>query len=223
MAQIPNLSLPAHRSGIIREQAIDESLSPETSVEFAMNLDFDRIGAVTLRKGLTIVGDQIGSNTPILGIGNFRNNARTKFRALAKLGTDVYDFSGSSWTSVRSGLTASSKADFANFLDLTYMVNGNANQACQTYDGTTFGTTNVASLPAGDFVEQYRSRVWVGDSSTDKVFYTDVVATDQTLSGGTSFLQISPQDGESMTALVRHPRALLVFKNSHIYRVFSIF
>jgi len=222
MAAIPKLPLPLYRDGIIREDAIDQSLVPETSVEFAMNLNFDSLGAVRLRRGLTVVDGQIASGTPILGIGLYRNNARTTFRSLANVGTAVYDYSGANWTAVRSGLTSGGKADFANFLDLTYMVNGNGNQACQTYNGSTFGTTNVGSLPAGDFVEQYRSRIWVGDASTDQVFFTDVVSTSQTLSGGSSFLQISPQDGESMTGLKRHARALLVFKNNHIYRIFSI-
>ena len=222
MAVIPKLPLPLYRSGMIREEAVDQMLVPETSLEFAMNLDFDSLGAVKLRKGLTILGSQIGSSTPVLGIGNYRNNAGTTFSALANVLNDVYHYQGSSWVSVRSGLTSGGKADFANFIDLTYMVNGNGNQACQTYNGTTFGTTGVGSLPAGDFVEQYRSRIWVADNATDKVFYSNVVSTTNTLDGGASFLQISPQDGEKITGLKRHPRALLVFKNNHIYRIFSI-
>lgn len=222
MAVIPNLSLPILQNGVVREQAVDEVLAPENTAQFALNLHFDRIGALQLRKGMTAVGGQIASNTAILGIANYRNNARTVYRALAKVGASVYAFNESSWSSVRSGLTASGKARFANFIDLTYMVNGNANEVCSTFNGTTFGTSNVASLPKGDFIEQYRSRIWVGDSSTDNLYYSDVVGTDNTLTGGTSYLQISPQDGEKMTGLKRHPRALLVFKNNHIYRVFSI-
>ena len=101
------------------------------------------------------------------------------------------------------------------------MVDGNTGSAVSTYNGSTFGSTNIGSLPAGDDIENYRSRIWVADSATDKVYYTDVVSTSQTISGGTSFIQVSPQDGEKITALKRHPDALLVFKQNHIYRILS--
>jgi hypothetical protein len=222
MANIPQVALPTIQNGIVREAAVDQFLVPENTTEFALNLNFDKIGAIQLRKGMTALGDQLASNTPILGTANYRNNAGTIYRQLAKVGAAVYAYNGTNWTVVRSGLNAASKARFANFIDLTYMVNGNANESLQTYNGTTFGTSNVASLPKGDFIEQYRSRIWVADSSTDKLYYSDVVATDNTLTGGTSFLQISPQDGEKITGLKRHPDALLVFKNNHIYRVATI-
>lgn len=217
---VPKLSLPITTGGIIREEAIDES--PENTVEWALNLNFDKIGVLQLRKGMTSLGDAIGNNTPILGMANYRNNAGTVYRQLAKMGTAVYAFNGTTWSNVRSGVNASSKARFANFIDLTYMVNGNANESIQTFNGSTFGTSNIGSFTDGDFIEQYRSRIWVADNSTDKLYYSDVVSSSQTLSGGTSFLQISPQDGEKITGLKRHSRALLVFKNNHIYRVFSI-
>lgn len=216
-----NIPLPLPQNGIVREAAVDELMVPENTVQEAVNLHFDRIGAVTLRKGLTLLGSQIADGTAVLGIGNYRNNAGTTYRALAKVGTAVYAYNGSSWSAVRSGLGASTKARFTNFIDLTYMVNGNAGSGVQTYNGSSFGTSNVGSLPAGDFIEQYRSRVWVGDSATDKLYYSNVVSTSNTITGGTEFLQISPQDGEKMTGLKRHPRALLVFKNNHIYRVFT--
>ena len=33
--------------------------------------------------------------------------------------------------------------------------------------------------------------------------------------------KFSPQDGESITGLIRVPRALLLFKQNHIYRIYS--
>ena len=208
--------------GMIREKVVDSFLSPLDSCEFSMNLHTDQIGALTLRKGLTLLGAGIGSS-PILGMGNYRNNAGTNYKALAKIAVDIYSFNGTSWSSVRSGLDTTSKARFTNLVDYIFMVNGNENEVLQTYNGSgSFGTTNVASLPTGDFIENYRSRIWVADNSVDNVYYSDVVTTSQTITGGTSFIQISPQDGEKITGLKRHPRALLVFKENHIYRIFSI-
>jgi hypothetical protein len=220
---MPKLTLPPITKGIIRDKAVDSVLVPPDSVQFLKNLHTDVYGALTLRKGMTTLGAQISAGNPVLGMTNYRNNAGTTFQALAKVANDVYAFNGTSWSSVRSSLTVSSKARFTSLVDYVFMVNGNGNEALQTYNGSgNFGTTNAASLPKGDLIETFRSRIWVGDSSNDRVYYSDVVTTSNTITGGTSFLQISPADGENVTGLKRHPRALLVFKQNHIYRIFSI-
>lgn len=215
--------IPQFIKGIVRESAVDHYLSPQDSVELSLNLHGDTIGSMKLRKGLTLLGTQLVDNTAILGMGQYRNNAGSNYKALAKVGTVVMAYDGASWTNVRTALTATSKARFTNFVDYAFMVNGTGNEVCSTYNGSSsFGSVNVASLPAGDFIDNYRSRIWVAQSTTDKVYYSDVVTTNNTITGGTAFIQVSPQDGEKITGLTRHARALLVFKNNHIYRIFSI-
>lgn len=218
------LSLPPYTKGMVRESAVDSPLSPTDSVELSMNLHGDVIGVMKLRKGITLLGSQIAASTPVLGIGNYRNNAGTTYRALAHVGTQTYAYNGSSWSSVRNSLVSGSKARFTNFVDYTFMVNGNgaAGDAIKTYDGSTFGTTNTASLPKGDFIENYRSRIWIADNSVDKLYYSDVVTTSNTITGGTSFIQISPADGEKIRGIKRTDRSLLVFKENHIYRVYNV-
>ena len=214
-----------YKYGVVREAAVDEMLVPSDSVELAINLHFDRIGAVVSRPGITALGGTIDSGA-VLGLGVYRNNAGSTYAALAKVGTSVYANTGSGWNPVRTGLSSSTtKARFTNLVDYTFMVDGNSaagGSVLQTWGGSgTFGATNDGDLPRGDLIENYRNRIWVGDSSTDKLYYSDVVTTSNTITGGTSFLQISPADGEKMMALKRHTRALLVFKQNHIYRVFS--
>ena len=222
MSKIEKLPLPNYTEGIIRPAAVDETVALPSSVSLSVNFNFDRIGAIETRPGTTLLGNTIVASTPVLGMHNYINNAETTHRLLAKVGTVVYDFDGSSWTSRRTGLTASSKARFTSLVDYTFMVNGSNGQPCMTYNGNAFGTTNVASLPAGDFIENFRSRIWVANSLTDKLYYSDVVTTSNTITGGGSFLQISPQDGDSITGIKRTSNALLVFKRNHIYRVYSI-
>lgn len=219
MAELKKIPYPPIQNGMVCEEAVDEILSPPNTAQFIKNLHCDRIGALTLRKGLTLVGSQVSSGNAILGMANYINNARTTLCLLAKTNTSVYSYNGSSWTEARTGLTASSKARFTNFIDKTYMVNGS--QAPQAFNGSTFSSTGTASLQTGDYIENYRNRVWVAEKSTDKVYYTDVVSTSNTITGGTEFLQISPQDGEQITGLKRSASCLLVFKNNHIYRLFT--
>ena len=223
MPKAPGFSLAYTQNGIVRSSAVDDSLVPENTCQMAMNLHFDRIGAVSLRSGLTAVGGLIEASQTVLGMANYRNNAGTNYKLLAKVNANVYAYDGANWSSVRGSLAVASKARFTNLVDYTFMVNGNANQTCATYNGSgSFGTTNVADLPSGDCIENFRSRIWVANSATDKVYYSDVVTTSNTITGGSSFLQISPQDGEKITGLQRHSRALLVFKQNHIYRIYSI-
>ncbi len=223
MQKIQPFQLQYCQNGMVRSSAVDDVLVPENTCQMALNLNFDRIGAVVSRNGLTALGDTVEASQAVLGMANFRNNAGTNYRLLAKLNANVYSYDGASWSSVRSSLTPSSKARFTNFVDYTFMVNGNGNQACATYNASgNFGVVNVASLPAGDCIENFRSRIWVADNSSDKVYYSDVVSTSNTITGGASYIQVSPQDGEKITGLKRHSRALLVFKQNHIYRIFSI-
>ena len=219
-----SLPLPQFTKGMVREAAVDSALSPPDSVELSLNLHGDTIGAYKPRRGLTLLGAQVESGAAVLGIGNYRNNAGTAYRALAKVDRDLYAYNGSTWSSVRNTLVAASKMRYTNFVDYTFMVNGvgAAGDAITTYDGSTVGTTNVASLPKGDFIENYRSRIWVADSSVDKLYYSDVVTTSNTITGGTAFLQISPADGEKLTGLKRTAKALLAFKQNHIYRVMNV-
>ena len=217
------IDLPQIQNGIIRTSAVDDTLAPQDTASFALNVNFDSIGAFEVRKGLTQVGSTLTSSKAVTGLHNYINNAGTNYKLLAMVNTTVKAYNGTSWSDVRTGLTADSRARFTSLVDYTFMVNGNANQACKSYAGAgSFGTTNVADLPAGDYIENFRSRIWVASSATDKLYYTDVVNTDNTITGGTSFIQISPQDGESITGLKRNKNALLVFKQNHIYRVYSI-
>ena len=218
------LSLPQYTKGMVREAAVDSQLSPPDSVELSLNLHGDTIGAFKLRKGMTLLDAQVSAGSAVLGIGNYRNNAGTLYRALAMVGTALYHYTGAAWASIRSGLVNGSKMRYTNFVDCTFMVNGNGvnGDAINTYNGTAVSTTNCASLPKGDFIENYRSRIWVADQSNDKLYYSDVVTTLNTITGGTEFIQISPADGEKIRGLKRTARALLVFKENHIYRVFNI-
>ena len=125
---------------------------------------------------------------------------------------------------------ASKKARFSQFLDYTWMVNGNAGDAIQTFNGFSFGTTLVpATLPKGDFIHGgFEGRVWVADKDQDIIYYTDIVQFTPpstyvlTFDITTNYIKnFSPQDGQYFTGLFRVPRALLAFKQDSIYRIYG--
>ncbi len=122
------------------------------------------------------------------------------------------------------------KARYAQFLNYLWRVNGADNTNVATANGGAWGTTLVpAGFPRADFISAgFEGRVWVFDASNDVVYYTDIVQfvppDIYTLSFDidVNFIQnFSPQDGQTFTGCFRVPRALLVFKQNSIYRIYG--
>lgn len=219
-------------SGLITESAVAENSYPLDACTEAINWNFDVLGRATLRSGTTLVGNTLSGN--LLGLYNFRDSGSgTNNRLIAVNGSSVYYLgAASTWTSIRS-VTASLKARFSTFLDYVFMVNGT--DATAIWDGsssTSFLTTgNASGAPTGKFIDNYRARMWIAGNSTypDRLYYssvpsavtTPVITWDTSVTTG-QWIDISPSDGENITALHRTKNALLVFKNNHIYNVYSI-
>jgi len=228
MANIENIKIPYPTEGVIRSAQLSDTVCPENSVQLAINFHFDRIGSMTQRLGVATYATTLGGSVTAFGTLNIQGGAK---RLFAQVGTAIHSWNGSTWTSVRSGLNTD-KARFSQFLNRTWMVNGNDNDDVETSNGGAFDTTDVpATFPKGDFIQAgFDGRVWVADSSNDILYYTDIV---QSLDG-TSYepltfsltenfiAKFSPQNGESITGLFRVPKALLLFKENHIYRVYGI-
>lgn len=230
---IKDIQLPFPTEGVIRSAQLSDTVCPENSVQLAVNMHFDRIGSMTTRPGVatyaTTLAGSIGS------FGTLNSQANTTKYLFARVGTVIYALNSATgaWASVRTSLTGTAKARFSQFLNRTWMVNGNAGDVPKTSNGGTFDTTDVpATFPKGDFIEAgYEGRVWVADSANDILYYTDVVQSTNgttyvsplTFTLTTNFISLfSPQDGESITGLFRVPKALLLFKQNHIYRVYGV-
>ncbi len=223
---INNIKLPYPVEGVIRTAQLSDTVAPEQSVQLGVNVVFDQIGAITTRKGIATFATALGGK--IISLGRFYKNSSNVRRLLAQVGTTISSWNGTTWSAVRTLSSATNKARYSQFLDLVYTVNGNATiggGTPQTFDGSAYGTTNVSLLPAGDYVQAgFEGRVWIGDAATDRLYYSLIVTAGGviTTSSPCDYIErLSPQDGESMTALYRVPRALLVFKQNHIYRVYG--
>lgn len=221
------------KSGLITQGAIAEDNYPIDAVIESINYNFDVIGEMTLRPGSTQLGESLAAS-PILGLYNFLDSgAGTNNRLIAVNGTVAYYLSGSTWTSKRAALTPGSKARFSTLLDFVFMVNGTDPTA--VWDGNpanSFDVTgNALNAPIGKFIENFRARMWIAGNPTypDRVYYstlpaaisTPVITWDTNVTTG-QWIDVSPSDGENITALHRTKSALLVFKNNHLYRIYSI-
>jgi len=225
---IKNIKIPYPNEGVIRSAQLSDTVCPENSVQLGINMHFDRIGSMTTRPGVTTYADDLSGSVTSFGTLNIQGGNKRLFGQVAK---DISVWNGTTWTSVDTA-TVTTKARFSQFLNRVWRINGNAGDKPETSNGGAFGTTDVpATFPAGDFIEAgFDGRVWIADSSTDILYFTDIVQS----TNGTSYVspltfdittnfitKFSPQDGESITGLFRVPKALLLFKQNHIYRVYS--
>ena len=147
--------------------------------------------------------------------------------------TQVRNWDGTSWVVRRSGLAQVSKPRFAQYLNYIWMVNGNdriGGDPVATSSGGAFGADLVPeNFPKGDFIHAgFEGRVWVIDKSLGVIHYTDIVqfappnVYTLTYDPAVNFISnLSPQTGQSFTALYRVPRALLVFTEDTIFRIYG--
>ncbi len=231
---LPPTDRKSLESGLITKGAVAESRRPETSVEECLNFHMDTIGSATLRKGCTLVDTSLGS--AILGMHYFVDSlhagTNTKLMVVSGTAVSYLNAAGDGWTVVRSGLTAGSKARFSTYLDYTFMVNGT--EATAVWDGTGAGfvtTGNAASAPTGQFIENFRSRMWIAGNATypDRLYYSSIPSSVTTpiITWNTSvtvgqWIDISPSDGDTITGLQRYKNKMIVFKTNRLYRVFDI-
>lgn len=140
---------------------------------------------------------------------------------------------GGAWTVRRSMLATVSKPRFSQYLGYIWMVNGNDNiggDPVATSNGGDFGDDLVPdNFPAGDFIHAgFEGRVWVANKTLGIIYYTDIVqflppnTYTLTYNPQVNFITtITPQTGQTITALYRVPRALLVFTEDTITRIYG--
>lgn len=151
----------------------------------------------------------------------------------AASGTSVFNTVSGAWTSRRSGLAVVSKARFSQYLNYIWMVNGNeqiGGNPVATSNGGNFGSDLIpANFPQGDFISAgFEGRVWVANKTIGVIYYTDIVQFIPpstyvlTYNQAVNFISnLTPQTGQSITALYRVPRALLVFTEDTIFRIYG--
>lgn len=146
---------------------------------------------------------------------------------------EVSNWDGATWTVRRSTLQQVSKPRFAQYLNYIWMVNGNealGGDPVATSNGGAFGTDLVPeNFPKGDFISAgFEGRVWTADKTMGVIHYTDIVqyvppyTYSLSYNADVNFITtISPQTGEQFTALYEVPRALLVFTENTITRIYG--
>lgn len=143
------------------------------NVEYAVSL-----GSVSKAKQYAQHSSNAGS-TSIQGIFPFESADETNRLFMASNGTIYEDVTGT-WTSRKTGLSATASFDYAMFYDKIYVSNG-TDSVYYSSNGTTW--TAVAITPK--FCETYKNRMYYanyGGSNANRFTYSDL--GDGTFSGG---------------------------------------
>lgn len=228
---VPEVNMEYPNEGVIRSAAIADTVAPTNSMELAVNMNFDSVGAMQSRPGVSqYASSSLSGKINALGSLGILSPLTRKIFAQVYNG-DIFMWDGSVWTNVRTmtvGLT--NKVRFTQWLNLIFMCNGYNGTYVNASSGGAFSTTGVPSgFPLVDFINGgFDGRLWGAVAADDTLWYSDVVQFNNSGSpkysltfNTANYIGLSPQDGESITGLFRVPRALLVFKQNSIYRVFS--
>lgn len=149
-----------------------------------------------------------------------------------KANGDVDIWNGATWVNVRTNLRTGGKARFSQYLNYLWMVNGNTaiGNPVATSNGSTFGTTLVpVGFPPGDFIHAgFEGRIWVLDATYGIIYYSDIVQFTPpdvytiTYDPDVNFIKdIAPQNGQKFTGVFEVPRALLIFTQDSIFRIYG--
>lgn len=212
---------------------------------FDMSLIGDRLSGYDFANGGYTSAVNLSSNEVIVVWGNVdaEEGQAVMFQSFGDVvsgrwlyaghGDEVSNWNGSTWTTRRSGLAQVSKPRFSQYLNYIWMVNGNeqiGGDPVATSDGGNFGTDLVPDdFPRGDFIHAgFEGRVWIANKTLGIIYYTDIVQFIPpvtyllTYNPTVNFIStISPQTGQQITALYRVPRALLVFTEDTITRIYG--
>jgi len=222
--QIRNLGL----YGVVRNSEVDDFLTPDGAVSEAVNVHFDRKGAVTLRPGYAIIGSQISDGYPCLGLYNalFSDTSKNCLLSVFSDGTnnDIYKSTGGAWSKSLENDTKDLKTRFVTFADNVVRVNGT--DAVKSFDGSSWATSgnpiNPDDAPVGKFIEVFKSKLYISGISAnpDRLTYSETIDSSGNLAwdNANNYVDINPNDGENTTALKRFSLELLNFKPNYIYR-----
>ncbi len=210
-------------------RVVQNSVVPKNSVKLALNFNSDvELGSLVTRLGTGIIETQAVASATCLGIHYFRDTVGTSHKLFGVFSdganNDIYDMSDGS-KSLEDD-TKDLKTRFCTYLDSTVRVNGT--DACKAFNGSSWDTSggafDVANMPKGTVVIEWKDRVYTaGVSTSPSILYYSGIADPSartvswTVSNGQ--IEIEQEDGGgAITALEKVPGYLLIFKERSMKR-----
>ena len=212
-------------------QGVDPSIVPTNSAYLAENLEFSaNLGRAVLRDGITQLGSQMVSEKPCLGLYEHITTGGTEiplavFDDSSSTNSDLFAYSGGSWSKEQEDLTVGKDCDFETFIDTTLLVNGTDGPYAST-DGTSWTSSgtdlDVGNMPNGKYVKEFHNRIYTAGVSgePDRLYFSSTPSSGSiSWSEGDGYIDVEKEEGAGpITGLAKVPGYLLIFKERSMKR-----
>lgn len=206
-------------NGGLRTWVDPVSLRPEQTSVWTNVDPFRSIAAAVSRKGRSVFIAAQGGGTRVNGLVKYTKADGTAFWVVSG-GTKFYDATGGAWTDITGALTPTNTDSWFAQLNNVLFVANKGEDVCQWSGSGSFAAltdANRPAVPSGMVV--WSSRIWCIDGTkTVKWSKTNDGANwSEAEDASGAGVQIEPDDGSDLLALVPASTYLLVCKSNKIY------
>lgn len=192
----------------------------DSELRVGINVILDEIGVVKKRKGYSQIGNQITASEDILGNYYFNSSTSAYSQHMVACNASIYYNSSGTWTSISSGWTADTRVRFESFLDYVFFFNGV--DTPESWLGTgAAGSNNLTSAPVCKYGRVFQDRFYFANETGNKsrVYFSSIPSDGEiTWTTATDYLDVNPEDGQSITGLAENSGRLLIFKDNSMFR-----
>jgi hypothetical protein len=184
----------------------------------AQNVDFS-YGYPVMRMGYSKLNSSIIGSNKITGLHWFKKSGSTG-ELLCACGTHIYKWTGSAWSSIKSGMTTGLRTWFCTLKDACYIQNGT--DTALKWNGTAMANwgAGATQCPVGHFPIVHKDRVWVvPDAGRSLIRCSNINATNVTQPDEfvtTDQYRMREGDNEDISGLVSDGRTLMGLKPGSI-------
>jgi hypothetical protein len=203
----------------------DPSAVADNELVVAQNVELDLDGSLKSRPPLIDSGVNLtlGSTGNMQLLGYYYDSTGSPF-LIASNGLDnTYYNNGSSWVSLFgvSGTGKFAATAMVQFDSKAWLVApvGSSNPGGYWVSGGTYGTfTAQSNMPKGDYIANFKFRLWVGSNADSKLYYSNVLSDPAGFWTATNSYQIiGAGDGQSIVQVIVYFNTLLIFRSRSIY------
>jgi hypothetical protein len=167
----------------------------------------EKINSSALESGADIKG--------LFDYWRFVGGSATQHR-IVHVGTTIKkDDADGVFTNIFTGLTAEANPEYAILEDLLVIASDAGGDVPRSWDGTTAQT--IADAPNLSIVAEHKNRMWGAGvpANPSRLHYSALQDATTWTTGSSGEIDISPDDGDRITAIASHQDSLFVFKGPH--------
>jgi hypothetical protein len=180
----------------------------------ARNILFTLDGGIRKMPGTAkLNASALESGAVIKGMFDYWQGAAAQHRVL-HVGTKIKrDDADGTFIDLFTGLTADAVPSYTQLDDILIMASDNSGDVPRSWDGTT--AQNLAGTPPNfSICETHKNRVFAAGvpGNTSRLYYCVLLDPEDWVGSGSGSIDIDPEDGDEIRAIISHRDELWVFK-----------